>query len=82
LLAQPSTAQVLETETARLRIPGSLEAGFNYEFQTCTEGQESAVPFLFEYGFNDRLGSPSNPLRQRGFTPISGRGRTASVTQR
>ena len=71
-LARSATAQVLETETARLRSKGAVQAGMNYEFQTSTEGQESALPFLFEYGINDRLELAVEPVAATRIRPRSG----------
>jgi hypothetical protein len=67
--AVPSPAQVLETETARLRKKGAVQMGVNYEYQTSSEGHESAVPFVFEYGFNDRLELVVEPVAATRIRP-------------
>ena len=72
LLVAPCAAQVLETETARLRLPGAVQGGFNYEFQTSSEGHESAVPFLFEYGITDRLELAVEPVAATRIRPHVG----------
>jgi len=40
--ATGARAQVLETETARLRARGAVQAGINFEYQSSSEGHESA----------------------------------------
>lgn len=72
LLADPCAAQVLETETARLRLQGAVQGGFNYEFQTSSEGRESALPFLFEYGVTDRLELAVEPVAATRIRPNVG----------
>ena len=72
LLVEPCAAQVLETETARLRLPGAVQGGLNYEFQTSAEGHESAVPFLFEYGITDRLELAVEPVAATRIRPRVG----------
>ena len=67
--AVASPAQVLETETARLRKKGAVQLGVNYEYQTSSEGHESAVPFVFEYGFNDRLERVVEPVAATRIRP-------------
>jgi hypothetical protein len=75
-LAAPCGGQVLETETARLRLPGAVQAGLNYEFQTSSEGHESAVPFLFEYGFTDRFELAVEPVAATRIRPNAGESAT------
>lgn len=65
-------AQVLETETARLRKKGAVQAGTNYEYQSSSEGSESAVPFIFEYGITDRLELVVEPVARTRIQPKVG----------
>ncbi len=79
-------AQVLETETARLRRKGAVQVGANFEYQTSSEGHESAIPFVFEYGFNDRLELVVEPvaatrIRPRRTAHASGAGDTEVTLQ-
>jgi hypothetical protein len=84
--AQVCPAQVLETETARLRRKGAVQLGVNFEYQTSSEGRESAIPFTFEYGINDRLELVVEPvaatrLRPKTGTRASGAGDTEVTLQ-
>ena len=65
-------AQVLETETARLRRKGAVQLGANFEYQTSSEGRESAIPFVFEYGITDRLELVVEPVAATQIRPKSG----------
>jgi hypothetical protein len=76
LFVEPGQGQVLETETARLRTRGAFQAGLNYEFQTSSEGHESALPFLFEYGLTNRLELSLEPVAATRIRPHVGRGAT------
>jgi hypothetical protein len=67
-----ATAQVLETETARLRLKGAVQAGINFEYQTSSEGHESAIPFTFEYGITDRLEVVVEPVARTRIRPNAG----------
>ena len=49
-VSSPAGAQILETETARPLGRGVFEASGNFEYQTSSEGHESALPFALEYG--------------------------------
>ena len=53
--AMPAAAQQAETESARVLEPGLLEGGAGFEFQTSSEGSESAVPLIVEGGIAKRL---------------------------
>jgi hypothetical protein len=66
-------AQVLETETARLRPAGSVTAGGNFEWQTSSEGRERAVPFVVELGLLDRLELLVEPVAGTAILPKVGR---------
>ena len=71
-LAAVAGAQVLETETARLRQKGAVQLGGNYEYQTSAEGSESAIPFTFEYGIVDRLELVVEPVARTRIQPNTG----------
>ena len=45
----------LETETARPVLPGHMEIGLAFEYQTSSAGEEYALPMAFEAGIFDRL---------------------------
>lgn len=67
-----ASAQVLETETARLRLKGAVQAGSNFEYQWSSEGHESAIPFTFEYGITDRLELVLEPVARTRIRPNAG----------
>jgi len=70
----PSTAQMLETETARL-LPGDAgKAGGAFEAQTASEGQEGALPLFFEYGLTDVLELSVEPVPYTTIRPAEGAG--------
>ena len=69
---RPCAAQVLETETARLRVKGAVQAGTNVEVQTSTEGHELALPMLLEYGITDRWELVVEPVGRTWIRPHSG----------
>lgn len=48
--AGPAGAQQAETESARLLAPGAVKGGAGFEFQTSSEGTESALPLFVEGG--------------------------------
>ena len=66
----------LETETARLPKQGTLEAGAAIEFQTSSEGTETAVPLEFEYGLTDWLTVLVEPVFITAIRPKSGENAT------
>ena len=70
--ATAGSAQVLETETARLRLKGAVQAGANFEYQSSSEGHESAIPFTFEYGITDRLELVLEPVARTRIRPNTG----------
>jgi hypothetical protein len=69
LVARSGFAQVLETETARLRVQGAVQAGTNVEVQTATEGHEWALPMLFEYGITNRWELVVEPVARTWIRP-------------
>jgi hypothetical protein len=83
--AAPAFAgQPLETETARLPLQGHGDAQFVFEYQTSSEGKESAFPLAFEYGITDRLELAVEPvvytsIRQRGGPRAGGFGDTEAT---
>ena len=66
-------AQALETETARILHAGSFEFSNSFEFQTSSEGTETAAPFVFEYGITDRLELLVEPVPFTAIRPKAGR---------
>ena len=62
-----SSAQILETETARPVGRGVFKFGGNFEYQRSSEGHESAMPLVIEYGFSSRLELALEPV---AFTKI------------
>lgn len=74
-----ASAQILETETARPVGRGVFKLGGNFEYQRSSEGHESAMPLLIEYGFTSRLELALEPvaftkIRPKVGTRASGRG--------
>ena len=65
-------AQILETETARPLGKGTLEVGTNFEYQTSSEGHESALPMAVEYGFTDRFELLLEPVAYTAIRPKAG----------
>jgi Putative MetA-pathway of phenol degradation len=65
-------AQILETETARPLGKGTLEVGTNFEYQTSSEGHESALPMAAEYGFTDRFELLLEPVAYTAIRPKTG----------
>ena len=68
--------QPLETETARLPSRGQLNLEGVVEFQTSSEGTETAVPLAFEYGVTDWLEVLVEPVLLTDIRPKSGHGAT------
>ena len=66
------SAQLLETETARLPKKRVLELASNFEFQTSSEGREYAVPLAVEYGVTDRLEFLVEPVAYTAIRPATG----------
>jgi hypothetical protein len=67
-----AAAQILETETARPLGRGTLEVGTNFEYQTSSEGHESALPMAVEYGFTDRFELLLEPVAYTAIRPKAG----------
>jgi hypothetical protein len=65
--------QPLETETARLPTQGHGNVQGAFEFQTSSEGKESAIPLVFEYGITDRLELAIEPVARVSLKPKIGR---------
>ncbi len=63
----------LETETARLVLPGKFELGTAFEFQTSTQGQEIALPVEFEVGLVKNLELKVEPVAYTAILPSQGR---------
>ena len=72
-------AQPLETETARLLEAGSFRVETTFEYQTSSQGTETAVPLEFEYGIRNDLELKVEPvvyttIRPKGERNASGPG--------
>lgn len=72
LTVSSASAQILETETARPIGKGVLEASGNFEYQTSSEGHETAIPFAVEYGATDRLELLLEPVAYTAIRPKVG----------
>jgi hypothetical protein len=68
----PLQAQILETETARSLGSGVFEVSGNLEYQTSSEGRETAVPFAVEYGLTNRLELLVEPVAWTAISPKAG----------
>lgn len=66
------SAQILETETARPVGRGILELSTNFEYQTSSEGSETALPLAAEYGFTDRFELLVEPVAYTAIRPKVG----------
>lgn len=73
-----SSAQVLETETARFMNRGSFEIGLAYEFQTSADGREYAAPIAFEYALTNRVSVLVEPVPYTSIRPRTGRRATGA----
>ena len=72
-LASPAFAGLpLETESAYLPAKGHGLFEFAYEYQTSSEGKESALPFVFDYGLTDRLMVTIEPVAAVSIRPKVG----------
>jgi len=73
-LAAPGmcVAQILETETARPLGRGTWELGTNFEYQTSSEGSETALPLAAEYGVADRWELLLEPVAYTAIRPNVG----------
>jgi len=68
----PAAAEILETETARPIGSGIFEASGNFEYQTSSEGSESAVPLAVEYGLTNRVEVLFGPVVYTAIRPTGG----------
>ena len=66
-------AQPLETESARVPPKGRAEFEGSVEFQTASEGTETAVPLVFNYGLTERLELSVEPVVFTSINPNLGR---------
>lgn len=64
--------QPLETESARILKPGTLEVDGSYEYQTSSEGTEQSIPLAFEYGITNRLEMMVEPVANTNIKPKIG----------
>ena len=73
-LAAPGmcVAQILETETARQLGRGTWELSTNFEYQTSSEGSETALPLAAEYGVADRWEVLLEPVAYTAIRPNVG----------
>ena len=72
-------AQALETEESKPLLPGQVELGTGLEYQTSTEGTETALPLAIEYGIAKRLTLLIEPV---AFTTPSASGQRPSCLHR
>jgi len=70
------SAQALETETARPLLPRQFEIGAGLEYQTSSEGTETALPLAIEYGISDRFTILLEPVAFTNISPAEGNGVT------
>ncbi len=77
-LPLPSSAQILETETARFMDRGGFEVGFAYELQTSADGRENAIPIAFEYALLSRVSVLVEPVPYTAIRPTMGRRATGT----
>src|SRR2546428_10919719 len=65
-------AQPLETESARLQPGGTYELGTAFEFQSSSEGTETAVPQAIEAGVTNRFSLLVEPVPYTAVRPRGG----------
>jgi hypothetical protein len=68
-----NATQPLETETARLIPRGVFQLEYTMEYQTSSEGKESAVPIVLKYGISDKLELLVEPVVYTAIKPNQGR---------
>jgi hypothetical protein len=68
----PSGAQTLETETARIVPKHGIKCGYNFEHQRSAEGQETAMPFIIEFGFDGKTELVIEPIPYTRIRPRTG----------
>ncbi len=69
-------AQVLETEDSKPLLPGQFYLGTGLEFQTSSEGTETALPLAIEYGLSQRFTLLVEPVVFTNINPNEGKGAT------
>lgn len=67
-----SWAQTLETETARIVPRHGIKFGYNFEHQRSAEGQETAMPFIVEFGFDGKTELVIEPIPYTAIRPKTG----------
>lgn len=72
LAGSASAGQPLETESARMLPRGAMKAEGSLEWQTSSEGQEMALPLVFDYGISDRLELSLEPVAYTRIHPKIG----------
>jgi hypothetical protein len=72
MLPAALSAQILETESARPLRAGQVEIAAGYELQHSKEGNETALPFVFELGLTNRLGLLVEPVPYTAIRPEVG----------
>ena len=72
LAARAAAAQELETETARVGEPGLVAGGIGFEYQTSSEGSESALPIFIEAVPVERLELVVEPVPYADVKPKTG----------
>jgi len=65
-------AQTLETETARIVPRHGIKFGYNFEHQRSAEGQETAMPFIVEFGFDGKTELVVEPIPYTAIRPKVG----------
>lgn len=65
-------SQVLETEESKPLLPGQFEIGTGLEFQTSSEGTESALPLAIEYGLSKKITLLIEPVIFTSILPKEG----------
>ena len=74
----PLAAQTLETETLRLPARFGLNVGSNFEYQTSTDGRETAMPFIVEFGLTRSTELVVEPVPYTAIRPRTGRRATGA----
>ena len=72
LLPALTHAQALETEESAPLNQFQVEVGTGLEFQTSSEGTETALPLAFEFGLLDKLTLLVEPVGFTSINPTSG----------
>lgn len=69
---QVLAGQPLETESARMLPHGAMKFEGSVEWQTSSDGQEVALPLVFDYGISDRLELSLEPVAYTRIHPKIG----------